>query len=188
MALRQRLIRNGKPFKISSVAVVLFRKQCSLRLEPLLRSVFSSHRTGLVKSRAIIPLAAVTFGLTALTSAEEKLWSDNKLTPDQPFPAKVCAIGDSWVGYDLLLEEIGTAHRQCIVRLWLTVPIGYTVLDTAKGETPEWPRWTGSWTYITPGVEVDRFSWSIGIYKLGRGFGDEDLLKRITTARSAPAR
>src|SRR4051794_6054544 len=109
-----------------------------------------------------LPLLSCTFA----AHAGENLWENDKITADQPFPARVCAVSPSWVGYQLLLEELGPEHRLCIARLFMTMPLEYTLLDVAKGETPEWPERTeAGWTYITPGVEVAHFSWSIGAYR-----------------------
>jgi hypothetical protein len=120
--------------------------------------------------------------------ADEAFWSDNKITPGQPFPAKVCAVATSWVGYHLLLEELGGTHRLCVARLWMTAPLEYIVLDTTKGETPEYPQRTEGWTYITPGIDVNRFSWSIGIAKLGKVFGDEDMLHKVQKPKEIPTK
>lgn len=141
--------------------------------------VFRRHRTRLVNFRILTFLAVSVFCCSNATRAEEKTWSDNKITPEQPFPAKVCAVAPSWGGYHLLLEELGGTHRRCIARLWMTAPLEYIVLDAAKGETAEWPQRTEGWTYITPGIEVDRFSWSVGAWKLGRIFGNDDVLRMV---------
>ena len=130
-------------------------------------------------NRRVLILLVMSAFCSSRAQAEEKFWSGNKITPDQPFPAKVCAVATSWVGYHLLLMEIGGTHRLCIARLWMTLPLDYTVLDTAKGETPEYPQRTEGWTYVTPGIDVNRFSWSIGIAKLGKVFGEEDMLRKV---------
>ncbi|MHA3774494.1 hypothetical protein ACXR0O_23465 [Verrucomicrobiota bacterium sgz303538] len=139
--------------------------------------------------RVLTLLASSLFWCLSALQAEDNLWTGNKLTPAQPFPAKVSAVAQSWVGYDLLLDEIGGARRQCIVRVWVSVPsLEYITLDSAKGETSEWPRRTqGGWTYITPGIEVDQFSWSVGVYKIGKVFRDEDILLKITTPKKEPS-
>lgn len=157
-------------------------------LRASLTSVVRRHRTRPVNYRLFTLLVASVFWGSSAIHADEKLWTDNKLTPAQPFPAKVCAVATSWVGYHLLLEEIGGTHRLCIVRVWFTAPLEYIILDAAKGATPEWPQRTEGWTYITPGIDVNRFSWSIGIDKIGQCFGDEDILRKITTPQKAPAK
>ena len=143
--------------------------------------------TRLMNRRVFIFLVTISLCFSR-APADETHWSGNKVTPDQPFPAKVCAIAPSWVGYHLLLEELGGTHRLCIARLWMTAPLEYLILNAAKGETPEYPQRTEGWTYITPGIEVDRFSWSIGIAKLGKNFGNEDMLQKVPKRKEGPTK
>ena len=135
----------------------------------------------------IVSLVLVgTFWCFSASRAEDKLWSDNKLTPAQPFPGRVCAVASLWPGYDLLIEEIG-GHRICLARVWIGHALEYSVLDPAKGETKEEPKCfeaTGSWTYISPAIDVDRFSWSIGPMSIGRIFGDQDVLRKVVALRA----
>ena len=139
----------------------------------------------LMSRRVFIFLVTISLCFSR-AQADGTHWSGNKVTPDQPFPAKVCAVAPSWVGDHLLLEEIGGTHRLCIARLWLNAPLEYLILDAAKGETPEYPQRTEGWTYITPGIEVNRFSWSIGIAKLGKNFGNEDMLQKGPKPKESP--
>lgn len=143
--------------------------------------------TRLMNRRVFIFLVTISLCFSR-APADETHWNRNKVTPDQPFPAKVCAIAPSWVGYHLLLEELGGTHRLCIARLWMTAPLEYLILNAAKGETPEYPQRTEGWTYITPGIEVDRFSWSIGIAKLGKIFGNEDMLHKVSKPKEGPTK
>jgi hypothetical protein len=113
--------------------------------------------------------------------AEEKFWSDNKLTSAQPFPGRICAVATLWPGYDLLIEEIG-GNRICLARVWIGHPLEYSVLDPAKGQTKEDPKCLEAnkcWTYLSPAIDVDRFSWSIGAFRIGRIFGDDDVLRKV---------
>ncbi|MEP6670895.1 MAG: hypothetical protein ABJF10_17180 [Chthoniobacter sp.] len=133
-------------------------------------------------NRLIVILAVVgAFVCFNASGAEDKLWSDNKLTPAQPFPGKVCAVATLWPGYDLLIEENG-GPRVCLVRVWIPHPLEYSVLDPTKGETKENPKCleaNGNWTYLSPAIDVDRFSWSIGPMGIGRFFGDQDVLRKV---------
>ena len=47
------------------------------------------------------------------------IWQGNKLTPEQPFPSRVKAIGGSRVGYTLYLEEITDEKpaRSCLATI-----------------------------------------------------------------------
>jgi hypothetical protein len=132
-------------------------------------------------------VAAAIFWCSNTTYAEDKFWSDHKLTPAQPFPGKVCAIASLWPGYDLLIEEIG-GNRVCLAQVWIGHALEYKVLDPAKGETKETPKCleaNGNWTYLSPAIDVDRFSWSIGATTIGRIFGDQDVLRKVV-ALEAP--
>lgn len=130
-------------------------------------------------NRRILHLVFSLFSLHAF-AAEERFWTDNKITPGQPFPAKVRAVGRSWVGYNLLLEEIGGEHRLCFAQLYITIPLSYTTVAHPKQEQAEEPnRKEHGWTYVSPSIDVDAFSWSIGIFRIGRIFGDDDMLRKV---------
>jgi hypothetical protein len=113
-------------------------------------------------------------------AAEERFWTDNKLTPDQPFPAAVRAVYQSWVGYELLLEEIGGSHRLCIAQVYMSAPLTYTLVKDPKQEVADEPkRKEAHWIYVSPAIEIDRFSWSLGPFRIGRIFGDDDVLRKV---------
>lgn len=113
--------------------------------------------------------------------ADDNIWTGNRLTSAQPFPAAVRAVLPSWVGYHLLLEEIGGEGRLCVARVWLTAPLEYTIIaDRAKEVAEEPERKKKGWTYVSPAIELDRFNWSIGPSTIGRRFGEEDILQKIT--------
>jgi hypothetical protein len=141
-------------------------------------------------NRHIVSLVVVgAFGCSSVSQAEDKFWSDNKITPAQPFPGRVCAVATLWPGYDLLIEEIG-GPRVCLARVWVGHALEYTVLDPAKGETKEDPKCleaNGNWIYLSPAIEVDRFSWSMGSMFIGRIFGDQDVLRKVI-ALQAPGK
>jgi hypothetical protein len=112
--------------------------------------------------------------------AEDRLWQDNKLTPEQPFPAAVRAVLGDWPGYHFLLEEIGGSGRLCIAKAWMTAPMEYTAVQDTKAEiAAESERKKARWIYVSPAIEVSQFSWSLGAWKIGRVFGEEDFLRKI---------
>ncbi|MGI9240058.1 MAG: hypothetical protein ACR2RV_04625, partial [Verrucomicrobiales bacterium] len=39
------------------------------------------------------------------------------------------------------------------------------------------------WIYLDPGIEISRFSWSIGAWKQGRVFRESDLLLKIRASQ-----
>ena len=138
-------------------------------------------------NRHSLIVVLLTLLWAAHARASDELWTGNKLTNAQPFPASVRAVLPSWVGYHLLLEEIGGAGRLCVARVWFTAPLEYApVEDTQKEVAAEPERKKAGWTYVSPAIEVDRFSWSLGPWKIGRIFGDEDILQKITKARPGP--
>jgi len=135
--------------------------------------------TGPVNPRLFLLLLGLL--LSPSLRAAEEIWTGNKLTSAQPFPAAVRAVFASWVGYDLLLEELGGRGRLCTVRVWATFPLEYKIVeDTAKELAAEPERKKNGWTYVSPAIELDRFSWSLGPLKFGRIFGEEDILGMIT--------
>lgn len=83
---------------------------------------------------------------------ETKIWSGNKLTPEQPFPAKVRAVWAGWEGYSLLLEEIGgTQNRLCIAEVHVLVSISYGLIKDTEVELKAEPqRKTERWIYLSP--------------------------------------
>ena len=113
---------------------------------------------------------------------EARLWHDNKLTPEQPFPARVRvrAVWSGWEGCFLLLEEVGgSQERLCIAKIRVNISVDYTVVQDVKAEESAAElRKKERWIYLSPGIEVQGFSWSVGAYTLGDRFGDEDVLTK----------
>jgi hypothetical protein len=121
---------------------------------------------------------AMLLGLLCVSQsrAEDQIWQNNKLTASQPFPAAVVGVLQEWDGYLLLLEEIGGKGRLCIAQVWFSVPLEYTVIEDAQQKMAA--RKKAGWNFVSPGIELDRFSWSIGPWKIGRIFGEEDILRK----------
>jgi hypothetical protein len=120
-------------------------------------------------------------------AAEERFWTDNKITVDQPFPAKVRAVSQKWEGYDLLLEEIGGERRLCFARVWIGSPLEYRIVtdsDAKKEATNDPAHPAVEWIHVSPAIDIDRFSWSLGPWRIGRIFGDDDVLKKIPTVKN----
>jgi hypothetical protein len=131
-------------------------------------------------NRRISLFLLLSLVLSPALHAADEIWNDNKLTPAQPFPAAVKAVLPSWVGYHLLLEEIGGTGRLCVVGVWETAPIEYVIVEDSKKElAAEAERKKAGWTYVSPSIEVNRFSWSLGPLRIGRIFGEEDILLKI---------
>ncbi len=110
-----------------------------------------------------------------------RLWEGGRITPEQPFPARVVGVTSSWVGYALLLEEIKDEKpRYCIALLFATSKLDYKIVpDKAAFADFNGVGASGKWaTYLSPGVNVDNFSWGIGIDTIGRRFGEKDCVRK----------
>ena len=116
-------------------------------------------------------LVTALLSFASLLPAEELiLWDKGKITPSQPFKAKVIGVQPGWGWDTIILREKGKG-RYCLVTFGN--PSGaYTVIKAEDFDQAEMIK-AGA-TFLNPGVEVDRFSWSIGIWKHGKVFGDED--------------
>ncbi len=132
-------------------------------------------------SRFLI-LIIVAFSFSA--RAEDALWKDNKLTPAQPFPGRVMAVETSWIGYRLFIESSDEKDKKyCIAQVW---PGGTPHLDYKVVQKKDLPQPNVNTIYLNPSIDVDRFSWSMGVVKIGRVFGDEDILKQVEAIGSKP--
>jgi hypothetical protein len=125
--------------------------------------------------RWLILLVALAFP----ASGEETLWAGNKLTPGQPFPGKVLAVERSWSGYRLFIESFGGTDKQyCVAKVWLMNGVEYQ--EIAAGDLP---RPSVCVIFLNPPIEVEGFSWSIGVWKIGKIFGEEDILRQALAAK-----
>ena len=113
--------------------------------------------------------------------AEEKIWSDNKLTPTQPFPGKVLAVESSWAGYRLFIESIDDADKKyCVAKVWPMAPLEYLAIQAS-----DLPKPGVMAVFLNPSIEVDGFSWSMGVWKIGKIFGDEDALRKVIAMKGS---
>lgn len=129
-----------------------------------------------------ILLFSVLFISSHILKASEPLWENNKLTSAQPFPGKVLAVESSWGGYRLFIESMDESGKYCVAQVWPGgggAGLTYIELKKADLPKPDQPKPGVSVIFIDPPVEVSRFSWSMGVWKIGRIFGDEDCLKKI---------
>jgi hypothetical protein len=148
-----------------------------LNSAPNSRSALKRSGATMNRSLFIFPLVATL--CVSMAPAEDRHWQDNKLTPEQPFPAAVRAVLQEWPGYHLLLEEIGGSGRLCLAKVWMTEPLEYTVVQDTKAEiAAENERKKARWIYVSPAIEVSQFSWCLGPWNIGRKFGEEDLLRK----------
>jgi len=83
----------------------------------------------------------------------------------------------------LLLEEIGGDKRLCFARVYMGFPLEYRIVadsDATKETAKDPKRPAVEWTYVSPAIDVDRFSWSLGPWRIGRIFGDDDVLHKVS--------
>ncbi len=132
--------------------------------------------------RSVLCLRAVAITILLVSqvrgNGEQVLWTNDRITPDQPFPAKICAVANLWPGYDLLLEEIG-GGRLCVARLWHSMVPQYSILDLTVSQKRDAPTIGGVWIHLTPSIEIARFSWSMGVFPIGRRFEDDLLAQSL---------
>jgi len=101
----------------------------------------------------------------------EELWSDDRITPQQPFRAKVVAVQPGWGWDTIVLKEIDGDGRYCMATFGN--PLGsYKII--LKEEFDEKAMKRNGAIFLDPPVEIARFSWSMGVWRHGRVFGDED--------------
>jgi hypothetical protein len=132
-----------------------------------------------------IYLLVVIFSLKSFAAEDHtsKLWTDGKVTPDQPFKAKVVAAGgvSPWSGETVIyLREDVVEGRFLEVRIGFSTGNGvrYTPIKNqevfdkiVKGLTGY-----GATVFIDP-VEISRFVWASPMGGVGEIFGDKDLVK-----------
>lgn len=129
------------------------------------------------------PLIAIVLSCSFFARAEEVLWQGNKLTSTQPFPGRVFAVESSWGGYRLFIESIGDGDkRYCIAKV---CPGGVPQLRYQEVQKKDLPEPSVERVFLNPPVEVDCFSWSMGVWKIGRVFGDDDCLRKVLAIESA---
>jgi len=128
-----------------------------------------------------------------------KIWVDGRITPDQPFAAKVIAAGgiSPWSAKThIYLQEIGEKKRYCLATIYIThLPkkiIDYKILeekpDFNKKNSPfaTGHHYSGFYNacLFTPAVPLDRFVWIEALNRgVGKKFGDQDLIHIQITQR-----
>ena len=117
-------------------------------------------------------LAIPIFLLSAFSGLQaEELWSDDRITPEQPFRAKVLAVQPGWGWDTIVLKEIDGDGRYCLATFGS--PFGnYKIVSKEEFDAKALKR-NGA-VFLDPPVKVARFSWSMGVWRHGRIFGDED--------------
>lgn len=129
-------------------------------------------------------LISIVMLLSISAQAQVALWTGNKLTPAQPFPGRVIAVESSWAGYRLFIESSGDKEKSyCIAQVW---PGGIPHLDYKVIQKKDLPPPSVTTIFLSPSIEVDAFSWSMGVEKIGRIFGEHDALRKVTTPESDP--
>lgn len=160
-----------------------------------LHSLYSEEGTSIydVAVRTYLTLL-ITFVLQACLLAEEgksnpiadQLWRDGKITPDQPFKAKIVAAGgiSPWSGHTVIyLKEDGDNGRilRALVGVHVNTGVQYKKLTKAEfEEVLEWKTDRKSYNacvYITP-VDVSKFVYSSCLGYVGSKMGESDIVRQ----------
>jgi hypothetical protein len=129
---------------------------------------------------------------TSLWATEDPLWKDNKLIPEQPFPARVLGVFSGGEEVQLLLHEIGGTGRLCFAEV-TPEKLSIDVLNKDMSDVDKYRRQypdsqasdyfahaTGfglfGWTFVSPPVPVSEFNWHHGKLPIGSKVGESDLL------------
>lgn len=140
-----------------------------------------------------ILLSVICFYQASLSATEKKidqestaLWQDGKITPEQPFQAKIVAAGglSPWSGEIVIyLREEGDQGRYLQAKVGVGTGSGIQYGELAKADFDEvlkWKRDTSGYNacvYITP-VEVSQFVYVSPLGDVGAKMGDADVVKR----------
>lgn len=121
-------------------------------------------------------LAFVTLLIPAVSSVRaEELWSEGRITPEQPFRARVMAVQPGWGWDTIVLKEIEGEGRYCLATFGS--PHGdYKIIPKDQFDRKAMKQ-NGA-IFLDPPIDVERFSWSMGIWRHGRVFGDDDAATR----------
>ncbi len=138
----------------------------------------------------LLVMAICPFSACALDNKPSPLWTNGKVTPEQPFKAKVVAAGgiSPWSGETVIyLREDGGEGRSLEVRIGFATGKGvrYTVSKTYKKDLKELvdslnKRGYGIAVFLDP-VDISKFAWASPMGGVGRIFGDKDLVKMAYT-------
>jgi hypothetical protein len=117
-------------------------------------------------------LAFVTLLIPAVSNMRaEELWSEGRITPEQPFRARVVAVQPGWGWDTIVLKEIEGDGRYCLATFGS--PHGdYKIIPKDQFDRKAMKQ-NGA-VFLDPPIEVERFSWSMGVWRHGRIFGDDD--------------
>ena len=110
-----------------------------------------------------------------LSAEDQEFWRDGKITPEQPFPAKVIGSLSSWMGPVVVLREVGERGRYCVANL-VFGSFSYSIINVNDFDKADWMK--KGVTFIDPPAEVESFSWSMGLHRIGRIFGKDDFVTR----------
>jgi len=115
------------------------------------------------------------------------LWKDGKITPEQPFEARIVAAGglSPWSGEIVIyLREEGGHGRYLSARVGVVTGSGIQYKELSKADFDEILKWKGdssaynACVYITP-VEVSRFVYVSPLGDVGAKLGDTDIVKKV---------
>ena len=106
----------------------------------------------------------------SFANGSEELWSNGKITPEQPFKGSIIAVKPGWGWDTIILKEQDGKGRYCFALVGQS--LSYRIVEAKDFDQAKLIE-LGA-IFITPAVEVDRFSWSMGVWEHGRRFGAND--------------
>lgn len=115
------------------------------------------------------------------------LWTDGKITPEQPFKAKVVAAGgiSPWSGKIVMyLREDGEKGRLLEVMIGVGIGTGIQYTEIPQNSFDEIlkqmskERSYHSCVFFEP-VDVSNFVWVTGLGNVGKKLGDDEIVKRV---------
>ena len=123
-----------------------------------------------------------------------KLWKDGKITPEQPFAAKVLAAGgiSPWSGVThVYLQEICEKKRYCIAIIYLGAVekvIEYKIIASMPAPNAKHFPFTKrgyNACLFTPALSIEKFVWIEPFQGRGVGkkFGKQDLIRMLIIQR-----
>jgi len=148
-------------------------------------------KRGFLQPAAIVAGALIVFSFCGMPAHAEpdggsdaaaadakapQFWHDNRITPEQPFAARVVAYVPLWIGYSILLEEIADDNpRYCIAKLWAIDDLSYTIVEDrdAFRRVPDAHKAVS----LDPEVDVNDFHPQESIsFPIGRERGEDDFV------------
>lgn len=110
--------------------------------------------------------------LVGKVSGADELWANGRISAEQPFKAKIIGVRPGWD--TIMMKEEDGKGRYCFASVGST--LSYKIVSPKEFDRAKQIKHGA--TFLTPPVEVGRFSWSMGIWLHGRRFGEKDAVTK----------